>query len=113
MLRLRDFLTSSVSLLLSQLLTAGVGFVFWLIASRIFSQSDVGFASAVVSGISLVGAVGAMGLGTMLIHEMPRHPGREIGYIATSLLAAAVIGGGLGLALVIVTPLLSGQFAPV
>jgi O-antigen/teichoic acid export membrane protein len=112
MLRLRDFLTSSASLLLSQLLTAGAGFVFWLLASRTFSQSEVGFASAVISGISLVGAVGAMGLGTMLIRELPAHSGSEIGIILTSLLASAVFGSILGLAFVAVAPLLSTEFQP-
>jgi O-antigen/teichoic acid export membrane protein len=110
--RVRDFLVSSTSLLLSQLLTAGVGFVFWLIASRTFSQADVGFASAVTSGMSLVGAVGAMGLGTLLIREIPAHPGREIAIVATSLLASAAVGGVLGLAFVFIAPLLSADFEP-
>ncbi|HYK95035.1 MAG TPA: hypothetical protein VE011_04085 [Candidatus Dormibacteraeota bacterium] len=110
--RVRDFLASSTSLVLSQLLTAGVGFVFWLIASRTFSQSDVGFASAVTSGMSLVGAVGAMGLGTLLIREIPAHPGREIAIVTTSLVASAAVGGVLGLGFVLIAPLLSVDFAP-
>jgi O-antigen/teichoic acid export membrane protein len=112
MLRVRDFVLSSASLLLSQLVTAGVGFVFWLLASKTFSQSDVGFAAAVTSGISLVGAVGAMGLGTMLIREIPAHPGREIAIVTTSLVASGVVGGLLGLLFVVLAPLLSTEFEP-
>ena len=110
--RVRDFLVSSTSLLLSQLVTAGIGFVFWLIASKSFSPSDVGFAAAVTSGISLVGAVGAMGLGTLLIREIPAHPGREIAIVTTSLVASAVFGGILGLVFVLVAPMLSVEFEP-
>lgn len=110
--RVRDFLVSSTSLLVSQLVTAGIGFIFWLIASKAFSPSDVGFAAAVTSGISLVGAVGAMGLGTLLIREIPAHPGREVAIVTTSLVASAVVGGILGLVFVLVAPMLSAEFEP-
>ena len=33
----------------------------------------------------LLGAVAGLGLGTLLITEMPRHTGRELGLIATAL----------------------------
>ncbi len=112
MFRLRDLLLSSGSLMMSQLLTAFVGFVFWFIAARSFTQSEVGFASAVISALSLVGAIGMMGLGTLLIHEIPRHPGREMGMIGSSILASAVIGGLLGLGFVAIGPSLSVDFRP-
>ncbi|MDH4335624.1 MAG: hypothetical protein OEW24_10315, partial [Chloroflexota bacterium] len=113
MFRLRDFLLSSASLGVSQVLTAFVGFVFWFIAAHTFTQSEVGIASAVVSGISLVGALGVMGLGTLLIHDIPRHPGREMGMIAASLAASAAIGGLLGLAFVGAAPYLSTDLTSV
>jgi O-antigen/teichoic acid export membrane protein len=62
--------------------------------------------------MSLVGAVGAMGLGTLLIREIPAHPGREIAIVTTSLVASAAVGGVLGLAFVVVAPLLSAEFEP-
>jgi O-antigen/teichoic acid export membrane protein len=113
MLRLRDFIGSSASLMLSQLLTAFVGFVFWFLAARSFTQSEVGVAAAVISGISLVGAIGVMGLGTLLIREIPRHPNREMGMIAASLMASTTIGGILGLGFVLLAPALSPDLAAV
>ena len=112
MFRLRDLLLSSGSLMASQLLTAFVGFVFWYVAAHSFTQAQVGFASAVVSGISLVGAIGMIGLGTLLIHEIPRDPGHEMGLIAASLLASALIGGVMGLGFVMVGPLLASDLQP-
>ena len=93
----------------SQVLTAFVGFLFWYVATQLFEPADVGFASAVVSGITLVGAIGAMGLGTLLIFELPRHGGRELPVIAAALVAAAVFGGLFGLLFAIISPLLSGD----
>lgn len=113
MFRMRDFLLSSASLGASQGVTAAVGFVFWYIAAHLFPQSEVGVASAVTSAMSLVGAIGVMGLGTLLIYDLPRHPGREMGMIAASLVASMVIGGLLGLAFVAAAPLLSPELGTV
>lgn len=109
MLRMRDFLVSSASLGASQAVTAVVGFVFWYIAAHLFSQSEVGVASAVTSAMSLVGAIGVMGLGTLLISDIPRHPGREMGMIAASLVVSMLVGGLLGLLFVAAGPFLSPE----
>jgi len=113
MFRLREFLLSSASLGTSQAVTAGVGFVFWYLAAHLFAQAEVGVASAVISAMSLVGAVGAMGLGTLLIYEIPRRPGREMGMIAASLAGSMAIGAVLGLVFVVIAPLLSAELVPV
>jgi O-antigen/teichoic acid export membrane protein len=61
---------------------AGFGFVFWVIAARSFSSASVGVASAAVSAVMLLGVISMLGLGTLLIRELPRHPGREpVGWI--------------------------------
>jgi O-antigen/teichoic acid export membrane protein len=110
--QLRQLLYSSASLMASQVLTAGVGFLFWVVAARRFTEPSVGFASAAISAMSLLGAVATVGMGTLLIREMPLNPGRE----HRMLTAALVLSGGLGVVLgaifVLLAPLVSSEFAP-
>ena len=112
MLHLRDFLVSSASLVASQVLTAGVGFLFWVLASRLFTEEAVGLASAVVSALSLIGTLGAAGLGTMLIQQLPQRRTGRLGMVAAAVLASAAFGTVLGLGFMLIAPALSQEFAP-
>jgi O-antigen/teichoic acid export membrane protein len=109
---LRQLLFSSASLIASQVLTAGVGFLFWVVAARRFDEPSVGFASAAISGMSLLGAVGTVGLGTLLIREMPLNPGREHRMLSAALLLSGSLGAALGAIFVLLAPLISSEFAP-
>jgi O-antigen/teichoic acid export membrane protein len=48
------------------------GFVYWIVAAREFSQQAVGYGSATISAMTLLGTIGMFGLGTMLLGELPR-----------------------------------------
>ncbi|RLB65023.1 MAG: hypothetical protein DRH04_10920 [Deltaproteobacteria bacterium] len=56
---------------------AGSGFVFWLIAARLYSSADVGIASAVISALRLVTMLSILGLDIGVIrylaHERDRN----------------------------------------
>src|SRR4051812_34811519 len=71
--------------------TSGLGFAYWWLAARFYPQAAVGVASAVVSAMMLIGTIAMMGLGTLLIGELPRHPGQELSLIAT----AGVVSGAI------------------
>jgi O-antigen/teichoic acid export membrane protein len=96
----------------SQVLTAGVGFLFWVVAARRFDEPSVGFASAAISAMSLLGAVGTVGMGTLLIREMPLNPGREHRMLSAALLLSGSLGAALGAVFVLLAPLISSEFAP-
>ena len=96
----------------SQVLTAGIGFLFWVVAARGFDEPSVGFASAAISAMSLLGAIGTVGMGTLLIREMPLNPGREHRMLSAALLLSGGLGVVMGVIFVLVAPLLSGEFAP-
>jgi O-antigen/teichoic acid export membrane protein len=95
------------SLLGASALTSGLGFVYWWLAARQFPPEAVGFASASVSAMTLLGMVSMLGLGTLLIGEFPRRPGDEASLIATALVLAGVAGSGLGLSFAVVAPHIS------
>ena len=63
------------SLMAAIVVNSGLGFVFWWLAARTFSPSEVGFAAAAVSAMTLLGTLGVLGLGTLLIGELPRRAG--------------------------------------
>ncbi|HET7636224.1 MAG TPA: oligosaccharide flippase family protein, partial [Candidatus Limnocylindria bacterium] len=109
---MRQLLISSGSLMASQVLTAGVGFLFWVVAAREFDETAVGFASASISTMSLLGAIGTVGMGTLLIREMPLHRGNEHRMLSGALLLSAVLGGALGIGFVLVGPIISNELAP-
>jgi O-antigen/teichoic acid export membrane protein len=103
--RNHDLLRNAGSLAATTGLTSVFGFVYWIVAAREFSQEAVGYGSAAISAMTLLGTVGMFGLGTMLIGELPRRRSRG------GLMAAAIIASGLGsLVLGFAFPLLAGAF---
>ena len=85
-----DVLKNAGSLLATTGVTAAMGFAFWTVAARLFSQRMVGYGSATISAVTLLGTIGMFGLGTVLIGELPRRTRRG------SLVTAALLASGLG-----------------
>lgn len=106
----RDLLSNAGSLVMSTGVASLLGVVYWVVATRLFSQRAVGYASAAVSAMTLLGTIGMLGLGTLLIGELPRRRDRA------SLVAAALLTCGLGslllgLCFAVVAPRVSVSFA--
>jgi|HubBroStandDraft_4_1064222.scaffolds.fasta_scaffold30704_2 O-antigen/teichoic acid export membrane protein len=108
--RHQDLLTNAGSLLATTGVTSALGFVYWAFAAREFSQQDVGYSSAAVSAMGLLGTIGMLGLGTLLIGELPRRSPRA-GLVSAALVACGLGSLVLGLAFAIVAPHLSARFA--
>lgn len=102
-------LANAGSLVGTTVVTSGLGFIYWWLAARQFPPEAVGFGSAAISAMMLLGNVSVLGLGTLLIGELPRQPGKEASLISTALLVAGLVGGGLGLIFAITAPWISAD----
>lgn len=107
-----SLISNALSMLGAAIVTSGFGAAFWLLAARLFPGAAVGFAGASISAMTLLGNAGMLGLGTLLIGELPRQPGEETGLIATALVATGVAGAGLGILFVLTAPIISHNFSP-
>lgn len=101
-LRLRQAIQESATLAMNSgalaigtIATAGLGFVYWWLAARLFPPEAIGNASALLSVIGLIGLLGEAGLGTLLIGEIVRHPHKAPALVG----AAAAIGVALTIGL--------------
>src|SRR5579859_5331352 len=86
-----DLLRNAGSLAATTGLTSVFGFVYWIIAAREFSAQAVGYGSAAISAMTLLGTIGMFGLGTMLIGELPRKRLNR-GGLTTASIAASGLG---------------------
>ncbi len=93
-----DLLSNSGSLMATSVLTSVVGFGYWWVAARFFPAEAVGSVSAALSAMTLVGTLGMFGMGTLLLAELPRMPGRQASLISTCVLVAGTVAGlgGIG-----------------
>ncbi len=107
--RHHDLLINASSLLATTGVTSALGFAFWTFAARQFSQQAVGYGSAAVSAMSLLGTIGIFGLGTALIGELPRRT-RRGGLVSASLLACGLGSLVLGVGFAVVAPMVSKRF---
>ena len=99
--RNHDLLRNAGSLVGSTGLAAIFGFVYWIVAAHEFTKPEVGYGSAAVNAMMLLGTIGMFGLGTMLIGELPRR--RERGGLVSATLVASGLGSlalGLGFAVI-------------
>lgn len=63
---------NSLYLMLSTLIMAVLGFVFWIIGARLFATEQIGLATAIISVMSLITSFSALGLGVGLIRYLPK-----------------------------------------
>ena len=88
--RHRDILKNAISLLATTGLTSGLGFAYWEVAAKLFTQQSVGYSDGAIAVMTLLSWIGMFGLGTLLIGELPRRRDRA------GLISAAVLASGLG-----------------
>lgn len=98
------------SLIGTTVITSGLGFVYWLVAARFFPPQVLGLASATISAMTLLGFFCTLGLGTLLMGELSRHPENEFSLISASLILVGGVGGFLAIVFAVVAPLAAVDF---
>lgn len=93
----QDLLRNAGSLAATTGLTSIFGFVFTIVAARMFSANAVGWGNAVINAMQLFGTIGMFGLNTMLIGELPKRHRNRGGLFAASLATAGIGSVILGL----------------
>src|SRR5258708_556629 len=69
-----SLLRNSLFIMATSVATAGLGYVYWIIAARNYTDYSVGLASAFISAMSLTAVLSNLGMGPLLIHLLPRAP---------------------------------------
>lgn len=92
----RAVLRTAFSMVGTTAVTSLLGFAFWTAAARSFLPAEVGIAATAISAMTLLANLGMFGLGTMVIAELPRQPGREPTVIANATVAAGLVAFVLG-----------------
>ncbi len=103
-------LVNAGSLVGTTAVTSVLGFAYWWLAARQFSPEALGLASAAISAMTLLGSLGILGLGTLLIGELPRQQGKEASLISATLIVVGAVGGCLGIVFAAGAPYLSHDF---
>ena len=100
--RALSMLGNSVTLISGKVASMGLGFLFWLVAARLYTPAEVGLAAGSVSAMMLCTQVALLGVGSAFIARLPSHRERSesLTDAALSLVAlASLITGGLFLLL--------------
>src|SRR5260370_8291990 len=89
-LRIDSLLRNSIYVMSSTAVTATSGYLYWMVATHIYHQADVGLASALIGTVMLASTVASLGTVPTLIQVLPR---RETGYPWSLTLNAVLIAG--------------------
>lgn len=77
----------------AQLVSAVAGFAFWLLAARLVPPGQLGTAAAGLAAVTLLAPLTSLGLGTLLVVELPGHPrGDALRMLRTAVLLLVGVG---------------------
>lgn len=63
---------NALFLMASSVVAAGLGFFFWMVVARLYTETDVGFGAATISAMSLLAALSRLGFGFTIIRFLPK-----------------------------------------
>jgi O-antigen/teichoic acid export membrane protein len=102
--RLRFLMRSAAALASTSVVTAGLGFVYWAVAARSFPATAVGEASTAIAAMSLIAPLTLLGLGTLLVSELPTMRDGRSTLVSTAALVSAIAAGAVALVAALVLP---------
>lgn len=102
--KLRFLLRSAAALASTSVVSAALGFIYWAVAARMFPAVDVGEASTAIAAMSLLAPLSVLGLGTLLLSELPAMTSRRSTLVATAALLTGLFSGGVALICTLVLP---------
>jgi len=109
--RVTDHLVrNSLYLMLSAGIQAALGFTFWIIMARLFSTGDVGRASSLISATAVIAYLSLFGLNSTLVRFLPTAPDKG-SLITAAFILVAGAGTTIGLAYILLTPVLAPRLA--
>lgn len=90
----------------ANILSAGCGFFFWIIAARLYAVEEVGLATAIISSLALVALFSTLGFDSSIIRFLPQEDrGRVISTCLIVTAGASILAGGIYILLaMILTP---------
>lgn len=91
---------NSFFIFISSFINAICGFIFWILAGRLYSVHDVGIATALISSMTLVGVLSKLGFDVSVIRFYPNSGRKNI--IGTSLVITTVSTVLIGLIYLII-----------
>ncbi len=99
----RPFYSSSIYLLGKTVINSGSGFLFWIIAARLYTTGDVGLAAALISAIGFLGWLTSLGLDSAIIKYLPEKSENSVGLTNSCLTIwnVASVVGGIGFLIVV------------
>lgn len=109
--RHNELLGNAISLFATSVFGSALGFFYWTVAARLFAQRAVGYGSAAVSAMTLLGTFGMFGLGTVLIGELPRRRRLRAGLVSAALFTTAGLSLVLGIGFALIAPDVSSRLA--
>jgi O-antigen/teichoic acid export membrane protein len=112
LVRREQLITSSALILLTTVLMAGAGAVFWIIAARLASPHDVGLAGSLVAAGDALALFAQLGLNIAVLRTMPIST-RPAGDVLTAGLIVVVAGIVFGLGYAVLLPWTSPRLADV
>lgn len=97
-------------LMVSNVILSGFGFLFWIVAARLYPKVDIGVASVVLTSTAFATTVGLLGLdsGILRFLSQSKHPERQL-QSTVALASAATLT--VGLAYLFLAPHFSGHLA--
>jgi O-antigen/teichoic acid export membrane protein len=98
--RALSMLPNSLALIAAKVATLSLGFLFWLVAARLFPPGQVGLAAGAVAAVLLCTQLGLLGAGAAVISLLPKHARSPSRLLDTALTLVMASGTLVGLAFV-------------
>jgi O-antigen/teichoic acid export membrane protein len=100
---------SAYSLILAELLTSGLGILFWTVAARLYNTGDVGRGSALVAAMLTLANFSQLNLPMGFLRFLPGAGQRGAGFVRRGYAATAVVATVLTTAFVLIAPAVSDR----
>jgi O-antigen/teichoic acid export membrane protein len=101
----RSFLVrTALALVSTSFVTSALGFIYWAVSARFFPPSNIGEAATAVAAMNLIAPITTLGLGTLLLAELPTMSARRAELVSTAAVFSGIFGGVAALICAMVLP---------